>query len=321
MENPLSALAIGECMVEFTQQDATLFKQAFAGDTFNTLYYLAQLSNIRCSYMTVVGTCHLSQAMRQHFIESGIDTQLVFESKTSAPGLYLVQTDEQGERSFVYYRHASAAKQLMDYIDEQMESVLYQFDLIYLSGITLAILPYEHAKRLLSLLHRYKKQTNGKVFFDNNYRPSLWPNPVLAKKLYKKAHQLADTLFVTYSDEQQLYDDATLEHTIRRYKEDVPCPVIIKNSQHPVTVLLDNTVYAFNCLTVPKVIDTTGAGDSFNAGYMAYYLDKATSLEQACHYGSSLASEVIQQRGAIMAPDRLQQFAAQYTASALSETP
>ena len=108
----LNIALIGECMIELQQVEQSL-RKGFGGDTLNTAVYLSRLTtgkNVNVSYVTALGEDKLSQEMLDNWQSEGINIQWVQRSKTKQPGLYMVETDEHGERSFLYWRNDSAAK-------------------------------------------------------------------------------------------------------------------------------------------------------------------------------------------------------------------
>ncbi len=288
-------LAIGECMIELSAIAHNQYQSAFAGDTLNTLYYLAQHSD--CSYMTVIGQDQRSEAFKSFLIQNKIKTDYVVSHPEKQMGLYLIDNDASGERYFSYYRNDSAAKTLMTFWSNITIEQLCQFDVIYLSGITLAILGENDAIQLINHLERYQHQ-GGQIFFDNNYRSKLWCNPKQAHKLFQTIHQLASVIFVTYADEQDCYQDSNIEACYRRYQA-YAALTVIKDGPNPVSVIHNNSIQQYPSLKVKKVIDTTGAGDAFNAGFIAGYLS-GHNIEKACQQACLLASKVIQHQGALI---------------------
>ncbi len=96
---------LGECMVELAPEPdgAGLFRLGVGGDSFNTAAYLARLAAdgpARVSYVTALGQDTQSDRMIAAFREQGLDTDLVFRIADAAPGLYLIETDSEGERRF-----------------------------------------------------------------------------------------------------------------------------------------------------------------------------------------------------------------------------
>ena len=108
-------LAIGECMAELAPSDAAGgYRLGFAGDTFNTAWYLARLApDLSVSYFTAVGQDKLSQDLLAFMHDSRIDAAQVREIADRTIGLYLISLDN-GERSFSYWRGQSAARHMTE---------------------------------------------------------------------------------------------------------------------------------------------------------------------------------------------------------------
>ena len=145
MTSPRIRIAcIGECMVEMSPIENGLFQQAFAGDTLNTAVYATRSggNEIEVSYITALGHDRFSDTMIDFFQNEQIDCEFIPRIKGEFPGLYAIQLDEQGERSFSYWRSDSAARKVFSHglTDEKLEELSRAFDLYYISGITLAIL-------------------------------------------------------------------------------------------------------------------------------------------------------------------------------------
>ena len=139
---------IGECMVELQrvelQKSGQLYRQGFGGDTLNTAIYLARLIDKldKISYVTGLGIDEFSNSMLQAWESEGIDTRLVYRLSDKLPGLYTIETAENGERSFRYWRNDSAARYWLQTVTENdLFQALKSYNWIYLSGISLAILP------------------------------------------------------------------------------------------------------------------------------------------------------------------------------------
>ena len=173
---------IGECLVELNGKLFGEMRQTFGGDTLNTALYLARVAGggIGVSYITAMGTDILSNAMVRRWEDEGIETRHVLRDEARLPGLYLIELDEAGERSFVYWRGESAARFLLQHKEfAGVEAALSGFDMIYLSGISLAILPEPDRKRLIAILQQ-RAAEGAAIAFDANIRTRLWPSPAVA---------------------------------------------------------------------------------------------------------------------------------------------
>jgi 2-dehydro-3-deoxygluconokinase len=292
-------VAIGECMVEIGPADTPgLFRMGFAGDTFNTAWYLRRRlpGDWAVDYLSAVGTDAVSATMTDFMEAAGIGTTHVARLPDATVGLYLIELKD-GERSFAYWRGQSAARRLAE--DEgRLRAALAGADLAYLSGITLAILPAPDRARLLSALADYRAH-GGRVAFDPNLRPRLWPNAAAMTEAVTEAARHADIALPSFDDDAGAFGDADPEETARRYAGLGVAEVVVKNGAGRMAALVDGVSHTHDPAPAPEVVDTTAAGDSFNAGYLAARLAGAPGPE-ALATGSALAARVVGGRGALV---------------------
>ncbi|MER0371384.1 sugar kinase [Vibrio vulnificus] len=307
---------IGECMIELNGKPFGSMHQTFGGDTLNAAVYLSRgceanskPDEVKVSYVTALGNDPISTGMLTRWEDEGVSTGLVLRDETRTPGLYLIQLDDQGERTFLYWRNQSAARYLLQHPNFGMvKQALTQVDAVFLSGISLAILPDEDRISLLNLLVELKAQ-GVEIAFDSNFRPALWPNDdnQTVKNVYQAMYQLTDIALVTFDDEQLIWGDETPEQTIGRLTSLGVGKCIVKLGADGCLVQ-DSTNQGSGTALAPQavptqpvvqVVDTTSAGDSFNGGFLSAYLAGA-DLETSCQRGNALAGAVIQHRGAII---------------------
>jgi 2-dehydro-3-deoxygluconokinase len=292
---------IGECMVEL-KKAGDLYQQAFGGDTLNTALYLSRLThkhNITTSYVTGLGQDPFSHQMIDSWKNEGIDTSLVHISDSKLPGIYTITTTPEGERSFYYWRNDAAAKYwLRMYTRTDVLKQLSQYDAIYLSGISLAILPNDCRAILFDILAQCH-QDGALIIFDNNYRSALWESPSCARKLYENILRLTDIAFLTFDDEQALYGDQNEQEAIQRTQNLGVKEIVIKRGDNDCFVVTSADFVKIPATFVANVLDTTAAGDSFSAAYLAKRFMGGNVSESAAA-GHTLASTVIQHPGAII---------------------
>ena len=295
---------IGECMIELwqDQQHSDRMRRTFGGDTLNTAIYAARcLPDIdaQVSYVTALGTDPFSTELLHAWQEEKLDTGLVAQIDDHLPGLYIIRTDAQGERTFYYWRSQAAARELFRCpATERIEQALQEYDFVYLSGITLAILDESSRERLFALLARLRER-GGKVGFDSNYRPRLWPKPDAARHCLQKMWAQTDLAFPTFEDEVALWQDVDPAATVARLHALGVTEVVVKQGSKPCLVSDMNETHWVTGTPVAQPVDTTAAGDSFNAAYFSARLSGQTAVAAAAA-GHRLASQVIQHQGAII---------------------
>lgn len=305
-DEPRPSIAfIGECMVEIREDVNDHIEQAFAGDTLNTAVYLARLlpaSEYPIHYITALGVDPLSCSMIQYFLEEGIECGKIRRFSDKKPGSYRIEVDANGERSFQYWRDQSAARYLLsgDAYDKELES-LAGIDYLYLSGISLAILPCYDRQKLMDGLLRAKEQ-GSKICFDSNYRHKLWRSADETRQWYRKILQITDIAFLTFDDECQLWGDSTSDEVFARNRLYGIPEVVLKRGAKPCLIETNENIYSVEAVSIPseKILDTTAAGDSFSAGYLANRILGDALPPKCAALGHRLSSKVIQHRGAII---------------------
>lgn len=297
-------VAIGECMGELSETGAPgNLAMGFAGDTLNTAWYLRRLlpDDHLVDYVTAVGTDGLSDRLVDFLAGEGLGTNHIDRIAEKTIGLYYISLKD-GERSFTYWRNDSAARRLAS-DPRRLEAALEQADIAYWSGITLAILPSADRLTLLEALGRFAGR-GGSVVFDPNLRPRLWDNTDTMRGWINRAIGVSDLCLPSYEDEAIHYGDSDPAATARRFRDGGAKRVVVKNGAD--SILISDASGNLTSVSPPKidaVIDTTAAGDSFNAGFLAAELAGST-MPTAAFAGAELAGRVIGARGALV-PDAI----------------
>ena len=153
-------LAIGEVMAEIRVGAEGGFVLGFAGDTYNTAVYAAREMRHPGSvgYVTRIGREPLSKALLDQAATEGLDVGHIAVDDDRNIGIYAVATDAHGERSFSYWRSQSAARRL--FAVEETALFMPPAKIIYLSGITLAILTQAARSRLFDMLAGLRDERN-----------------------------------------------------------------------------------------------------------------------------------------------------------------
>ena len=309
-DSPARVAAMGECMIERREMGTDLKSvpgsvRRFSGDTLNTLTYMARLldqGRADLFYVTALGVDPDSAAMLADWEAEGINTAYVRRFRDRLPGSYTISTAQDGERQFSYDRDKSAARELFrDDYAESLSNFLKDIDLLYLSGISVAILPPHGRESLLNLLQTLRR-AGVIIVYDPNYRAVLWSSPGEARDWSERVYLEADVAVPGFDDEKALFDDATPEQACKRLAGLGITEVVMKNGPSPCHVAAGQDIVRFAMKFPDRVVDTTAAGDSFNAGYISSRLcgyDVAASVRA----GQLLAARVIQYPGAIIPHD------------------
>ncbi|PZR01029.1 MAG: hypothetical protein DI533_06155 [Cereibacter sphaeroides] len=292
---------IGECMIELSRIDLAdgRARIGFAGDTMNTAIYLAR----RCGggsvdYVTLLGTDAFSHGILDMLAVEGVGTQFIGRHPDRLPGIYAIETDAAGERSFRYWRENSAARLLFGGIGATLDD-LAAFDVIYLSGITLAILPPHQRSTLIARLGALKDE-GRRIVFDTNYRRRLWPDETTAREAFDAMWRATSIALPSRDDEAKLWPGLSAEAIVERIAKLGLAEIVLKDGDQGPLLWSGDAPHRAALPRAKSVVDTTGAGDSFNAGYLAARLAGAGPVDAAAS-GHRLAATVIGHHGAIIA--------------------
>lgn len=300
---------LGECMIELKAQsvinsssqatDPKYLKQSFAGDVLNTAVYLKRtFEDLNTYFISAVGADSLSTGMVKFFEEEKINTNFVFRSKEKNSGLYAIDTDEFGERSFSYWRENSAARDIMSFINEPIVKSISTGDVVFFSGISLAVITPVDRPKFWQFINNLK-DIGAILVFDPNYRARMWDSTEQAKDQFEQAFSCADILLPGVDDFEQLYGILTPEAVYEFCKPYEFDELIIKNGEAGIVCYVDGRSFHFDITPVKNVIDTTSAGDSFNGVYLGAR-GTGFNVTDAIGLASKAAGFVIQHHGAIV---------------------
>ena len=301
---------IGECMIELSELSPALSavgsafpRLSYGGDTLNTAIYLARLG-VATQYVTALGDDPFSNWMLKQWQTEGIDTRGVQIFPGKLPGAYAIFTEASGERSFYYWRKESAVRQMLDtpLAYDRLAERLARSNWVYLSGITLSLFDENAREQLLQILETHRSRS-GKIAFDCNYRPSNWSSHSEAEDVFARFCALSDIALPTLADMQLISPTLDVDELTQRYHDWGCAEILIKLGAQGCMVVSGESRTLVPAQAVETVVDTTAAGDSFNAGYMAARF-AGYSPVQAAGFASRLAAVVIQSPGAIVSKEK-----------------
>jgi 2-dehydro-3-deoxygluconokinase len=292
-------ICLGECMVELRSIEANRYERSFAGDAYNTAVYLKRsLPKALVQFVTATGDDAMSAAMRLAWQAEGIDAAPAFTVAGAAPGLYLIETDSRGERRFQYWRSQSAARRWLALLTEQGESILHGADVIYLSGISLAILSAEERTAAIEMLKRLRSHV-GRIAFDPNVRLALWETPQTAAAVLGAALSACDVILPSQDDLSLLFGTDQPGEQLAKLGALGVREVALTLGPAGCIVASGNEYAQLSCPVPQKVVDTSGAGDAFNGAYLGERL-QGLSPEQAAQVALRVASRVVTHIGAVV---------------------
>lgn len=306
-------LSIGEPLVEFSaRRDApSVFDRRMGGDTLNIAIYLSRLTGPgQVGYLSCLGDDPHSLWLRESIAGEGIDVSGLATRAGARPGLSFISTDARGERSFAYWRDQAPFRGHLD--DPAHLSGLGAAPTLILSAVTLAVLHPEGRANLLAALAR-RRQEGAWVIFDTNYRPVLWPDAVTARDAITQAASLASLVLPSLDDMAGCFGTPDPDDAMRLLAGLTEAEIVLTTGGHSVLHRAGGAARhdTHDLPGAVAAIDTSGAGDSFDAAYLAGRdagLDPAAAIKSAarlaaivvCHPGAVIPAEAMP--GAARAP-------------------
>jgi len=295
---------IGEAMIELTHQanSGSSLNVRYAGDTLNTALYLKRLLNQEklestVSFVSALGKDSFSNAMLALCNDEYIDQSLIHTDDVKLPGIYAIETDDFGERSFSYWRSDSAAWHYFQSGFADQLTALEAYDIVYYSAITLALMSDDMRTDWFTWLSDFRSIPNKRVAFDSNYRPRLWLTQKQSQEEINKAYTLCDIALPSIDDEQALFNEST-EQVIKRLKDyNINRMYLKRGTEGPIALSSDTELS--NPSVCSHVVDSTAAGDSFNSAVLAGIVTGKTD-KHTLETAHAVASSVIQFDGAIV---------------------
>ena len=306
----LAIALIGECMIELQEIEQGRTQQTFGGDPLNAAIYMARLGkyiSVKVDYVTALGCDSFSDRMVAFWEAEGVGSDLVLREHGEMPGLYYIQLDERGERHFSYWRGQAAAKKCFEYENSpEILAALGEYDVIYLSGISIAILNPASRIRLFKRLEQLAA-TGIRICLDYNYRPHLWSSLAAAREAFESILPYCDTVFVGLDELIAIHGVSSLSDGHNYLGTKGVRESVIRRGAEPCSIQVNGQYFEIEAEQGVDVVDTTAAGDSFSAAYLLAR-NSGYSVPQSAQVAHRMAAYVIVHKGAIAPLEKMPEF-------------
>jgi len=302
--NP-QVIAIGEILVDFVStkpgsySEVPAFEKCFGGAPMNTIVGVSRLG-VSGGAITAVGDDPFGKFLLEELKLNKVDTsQVKFKKGRRTTISFVANEPMSGERVFFFYRKpwtgetADSALEPKD-IDS---SYIAKAGILHVSGFALSQNPCREA--IFKAIMCARK--NGvKVSFDSTLRIDVWNSRATLRKTYSRALRLCDIAAFSKEEAEFIFGTSEIEEAVRRALRYGIGIVGIKLGDKGSFIMSEDGRRVQMPAFRVKAIDTTGAGDGWNAGLLVG-LCKGWDLEKCATVANALGALVVTKRGAITA--------------------
>ncbi|MEM2129509.1 MAG: sugar kinase [Candidatus Bathyarchaeia archaeon] len=298
-------VGIGEVLIDFVATEPVsyievpAFQKCFGGAPMNTLVGIARLGS-SSGAITAVGEDPFGQFLIQELKRNNVDTSQVKIKKGTLTTLAFVANEPKtGERSFIFYRKpwVSGTSDSALSIDDIDIEYIKGAEILHVSGFALSQNP---SRKAIIYAVKQAKKEGVKVSFDPTLRLDVWSSEHAIRKFYSLMLRLSDIATFSREEYSFLFGTANPKKAAEKCLRRGVKIVGIKLGVNGAFIMTKEgqiiNVPAFKV----KAVDTTGAGDGWNAGFLVGILNK-WDLKTCVTVANAVGALVVTKRGAITA--------------------
>ena len=301
--NPPEVIAIGEVLIDFVSLDSTSeqrlgFQQCPGGAPANFIVGIARLG-VNTAFIGKVSNDPFGEFLINTLAKEGVQTTNVIKAiKGEKTALAFVFHDENKDRNFLFYRENSADQNL--FTEEINEDLFKNIKYLHFGSVSLTEEPLRSST--FAAIDLCKKH-GGKISFDPNIRLDLWEYNELDFNVLNKVLEKTDVFLPSskelkyFTENKKLSDQEIMDELFSKYDLDI---IAVKKGGDGCLIKQKNDFFAEMLSFDVPIIDTTGAGDGFNAGFL-FGLLNGNTLEEAGIIGNAVGAFVVQRQGAMTA--------------------
>lgn len=260
-------VTLGETMVLFWPSDggrlesASSYDRSFGGAESNCAIALARLGH-RPRWISRLGDDPFGRYMRATLEQEGVQVEATVDAL--APTAVFFKERVTRGRRVLYYRRGSAASRLSP--DDLNAAQFAGARLLHLTGITLALSPSCAAavERAIDLA----RAAGMLVCVDPNVRLQLFDGPDACRRTILPLLARADIVLLGDEDAEVLYPGCSEDEVLAEVRAAGPATAVLKRGERGAMAWHDDMCYEVPAYPI-AVVDTVGAGDGFDAGFIA----------------------------------------------------
>lgn len=293
--------SIGEILVDlvFVEpiREGARIEVHFGGAPANLAVGVSRL-NHRAGFIGAVGSDDFGRFLINTLNAYGIDTEMV-KIKKARTTLAFVIVDEEGERTFFFYRKpwSNTADTMLEITDVDLDRVCGS-KIVHFTGFSTSYPPLSNTVYTV-VEHALKRGV--KISYDPTFREDIWPSRRHATEAFRKSLKLSTIVSLSIDEIIEFYNTTdytrVANHIIRNYPGVEVVAVRLGSKGAYVRTRNGNEAYA-EAFKV-KVVDTTGAGDAWTAAFLVSYVLEKMELDYSVKFANAVAALVCTRYGAI----------------------
>lgn len=298
-------VTLGELLIDFTEngiseQGNPIYEANPGGAPCNVLAMLTKLGR-KTAFIGKVGRDIFGNRLQTALDEVGIDTANLMMDEDTRTTLAFVETFEDGDRDFSFYRNPGADMMLKE---SEVDMELVEDTNIFHFG-TLSM-THEGVREATKKAVEGAKKAGALISFDPNLREPLWKSLEDARQQAAYGFSRCDVLKISDNEIQWFTGEEDYDAGIRKLREqyDIPLILLSMGKEGSRAYYKDLRVEVKPFLQ-EKTIETTGAGDTFGGCCLHYVLRNGIhnfdeeKLTEMLTFANAAASIVTTRKGAL----------------------
>jgi len=306
MTDNLDILAIGECLIELSTRESLTYTETFnkyyGGDVLNTAIAATRLGS-RVGYITKVGNDYFKDFLMDSWQSEKLDISNV-KIVENYNGVYIISRQPDGKKEIMYYRKKSAATMLST--EDVPEEMIERSSIVYTTGITQSLSP--SARSTVKKAFSIAGEKKCLVAYDPNFTERVWDIEEAREGMEEIIDYVDIIMLSNIHDAEKLIGINSPDKIIKYFWDRGVSMVAVKMGESGCAIGYNGEIN-----TIPHrdvvVVDPTGAGDTFNGGFL-FGISKGYTPFESAKLATIVASEQTKGLGAIKSiPDKEKVFA------------
>ena len=300
--------SLGEILIDFTgkkeSERQTLSYTQNPGGAPANVVVAAQRLGAQTAFIGKVGEDFLGDFLKETLDKCGVSTEGLISDADYFTTLAFVKLADNGERNFAFARKPGADIGLK--AEEIRKDIICQSRILHVGSLSLT----DEISRNAEFIALKAAKNNGTIIsYDPNYRASLWDSQEEACKWMRSILEYADIVKVSEEEIELLTGYTDVRKAAESITEYGAKIVLITLGEKGSFVYLQDQQEAYVSGYSSKVVDTTGAGDSFMGGFLYKICESGKHIEEyslqemieCVRFGNAVASLCVEREGAIPA--------------------